>query len=1202
MIEQPVGPPDLFDQPDLFDRPGSVDERRAVDPPRPVGRPGAAAEPDPADRSAPVDQPDPADRSDPVDQPARRRAIEATGSVLVQAPAGSGKTTLLAQRYLRLLATVDAPERILALTFTRRAAQEMRERVLQALHAAGASDRPAQMNAQTWELGVAARRRMSELGFDLVRHPSRLRIETIDAFNTWLAGQLPVTAGAGARLNLTDDPRPLYEEAARRAMAHDEADQFGHAVERVLAQDDQRWESLVRLISGMLASRDRWLPLLAGHLHATRTLDELQLRNIRRQLDEDLRLLVTRSLTAAQQAFEPERLQALSQLMHAAARRLEDPAPAVSQWRLDDSVLRADAGDLARWRDVAALLTTNEAAYRKRLTKQEGFPPLCADKSVMTDLITELERTPAVLRTLVKIRGLPEPAYDDEQWERVREVALVLVLAAAQLEHVFRDEGMVDFPAVSMAAVRALGTAAAPTDLNLRLDYQLRHVLVDEFQDTSSAQLELVKLLTAGWEHGDGRSVFCVGDPMQSIYGFRQAEVRAFLELAEEGIGDVRFEPLRLRSNFRSAKPLVDWINRCFSAILPRADDRERGAIAFRPSEPAMAPGAQPSGAVTLKGFASRREEADAIAALIGEHAAANPEWRIVVLVRARNHARDVAASLRSRSIQFRAVDIEPLQDRPAVRDVIALIRALLHLGDRTAWLALLRAPWTGLTLNDLLKVARGAPIVWEALADDSVLSGLTGDGRLRCERLRRTLDAAFRIRTHGPISRWVEQTWLALGGPACATGAEDLDQVRTAFARLALLEERGLPDPADLESSFSDLFASTSAPAAVEIMTIHKAKGLEFDMVVVPALDRHVPLHRDQLLLSHQFSRAGRDGLVLAARPGIGAQPDDLFEFLRRQTRDSAALEAERLLYVACTRAKWRLHLSAMVGRPEDGDGPREDVGPTVDGSKRRAPWKPRSGSLLAVLWPVAAAEFSLDAADPDAPGRTAAGRKATEAGGDVAPRGGPLYRLPLDWSPPADEALPTGGQIAASSAPREETPVFDWAGETARRVGSLVHAELQVMDVEHGDEGTIESRGPHFKRWLGLHGVPAERLEGASARVVSALVAVHRDERARWILRRRTRDDFREYALSGRWQGEVVRVVFDRSFIAEDGVRWVIDYKTSQHAGGSLDEFLDREVERYRGQLHRYAQLARKLGPERVRVGLYFPLMRAWREWEPD
>ena len=92
-----------------------------------------------------------------------------------------------------------------------------------------------------------------------------------------------------------------------------------------------------------------------------------------------------------------------------------------------------------------------------------------------------------------------------------------------------------DFAAVSMAALRALGSDGAPTDLTLRLDYRLQHILVDEFQDTSSAQLTLVQQLTAGWEQGDGRSIFCVGDPMQSIYGFREAEVRAFLELAAGG-------------------------------------------------------------------------------------------------------------------------------------------------------------------------------------------------------------------------------------------------------------------------------------------------------------------------------------------------------------------------------------------------------------------------------------------------------------------------------------------------------------------------------------------------------------------------------------------------------------------------------------------------------------------------------------------
>src|ERR1700744_5373579 len=121
------------------------------------------------------------------DSSAREAAISSLGSVLVQAPAGSGKTTLLTQRYLRLLATVDAPERILALTFTRRAAEEMRARVISALEAGGLAHCPARFNRETWELALAARRHLRDLGIDLRRHPSRLRIETIDSFNAWLA-------------------------------------------------------------------------------------------------------------------------------------------------------------------------------------------------------------------------------------------------------------------------------------------------------------------------------------------------------------------------------------------------------------------------------------------------------------------------------------------------------------------------------------------------------------------------------------------------------------------------------------------------------------------------------------------------------------------------------------------------------------------------------------------------------------------------------------------------------------------------------------------------------------------------------------------------------------------------------------------------------------------------------------------------------
>jgi ATP-dependent helicase/nuclease subunit A len=718
-----------------------------------------------------------------------------------------------------------------------------------------------------------------------------------------------------------------------------------------------------------------------------------------------------------------------------------------------------------------------------------------------------------------------------------------------------------------------LGTAEAPSDLSLRLDYRLQHILVDEFQDTSSAQLELVRLLTAGWQQGDGRSVFCVGDPMQSIYGFRQAEVRAFLELAEDGIGEVRFEVQRLRNNFRSSRTLVDWVNACFARVLPRIDDRDRGAIAFRPSEAAI-PESQvsPAAPVALSGYATRAEEAAAIADMVADAAGQNPNWRIAVLVRARTHAREIAAGLRARGIAFRAVEIEPLQDRAVVRDVIMLTCALLHLGDRTAWLAVLRAPWAGVSLADLLQISRAAPLVWDALGDEAVLQRLSEDGQARCRRLHSTLEAAFRVRSDGSLARWVERTWLGLGGASCAASPQDLELASAAFGRLRDLEQRGLPDAADLPESFADLYADHGAASPVEIMTIHKAKGLEFDMVVLPALDRHVPRNRDQLLVTHQFARTGRDGMVMAARPGVGADSDRLFEFLRRQLRAAAGLEAERLLYVACTRAKWRLRLTATVGEPGEAS-------------------RPRTGSLLAVIWPVLGAEFAVAE-------RTTSRNSAAPGTESGAPRGGPLLRVPRNWAPAVEGGPFPAAPMSAPPALREETPVFDWAGETARRVGTLVHAELQAMNPTGSGASSIRAREPQYRRWLALHGVPSERLQEAASRVVEALIAVDQDPRGRWILQK-AREEVREHALSGLFQGEVARVVFDRSFVDDQGVRWVIDYKTSRHVGGGLEEFLDREVERYRSQLQRYAQLAKKLGSEPVRLGLYFPLMRAWREW---
>jgi ATP-dependent helicase/nuclease subunit A len=1129
----------------------------------------------------------------PGDQTARLAAVAGRGSVLVQAPAGSGKTTLLVQRYLRLLATVDAPERILALTFTRRAAEEMRERVLAAIRDASAADvvpgsaRPAGLNPETRALAAAARTHLDALGIDV--EDSRLRIETIDSFNAWLAAQLPITSGAGGSLRLLEDARPLYTEAAGRALSHEGEDAFGAAVELLLAVGDQRWRQLAEMVAEMLPSRDRWLPLLAGHLEAAGAIDETQLVAVRRRFDEDLALLVTRTLKNAHDALGEDTVIRLSALAQAAAPRVGAERPELAAWRADGKV-RPEPVEVGRWRALAELFLTKSSKLRKSFGAREGFPAR-AEREQLRALIEEFEQRPEVLPALLSVRDLPNPAYRDEDWTRVCAVAQVLVLAAAELEQIFRERAVVDFPAVSMAALRALGTEEAPTDLNLRLDYTLEHVLLDEFQDTSTAQLELLARLTAGWQPGDGRTIFCVGDPMQSIYGFRQAEVRAFLELAQAGLGAVRFDVQRLSSNFRSDRTLVDWINVRFARVMPRRDDRERGAIAFWPSESALpaADGFTPE--VSVRGFSSRETEALAVAEAVEMRRKQHPDWRIAILVRARAHAREIAHALRTRGLAFRAVEIEPLKDRPAVRDMVALIAALLHLGDRTAWLAVLRAPWTGLELKDLLILARANRVIFEALRDDAVLERLSKEGEIRCRRMRSVIEAAFRVQSHTSLARWVERTWLALGGAGSSGEAGDLADVRRVLGRLRELEQRGLPDAADLAQSFADLHADGGAPGAVEIMTIHKAKGLEFDFVIVPALDRHPRIGRGQLLLMHSFARTGRDGMAMAARPPIGAGNDPLFGFLRFKGRDAAALEAERLLYVACTRAKRQLHLTATIGLRID---PEDEVEEEADDSAEpeSAPWKPRAGSLLAVLWPSVRDEVIADAR-----------RQSTGTAPPVEPelRGGPLRRVPSGWAT-ASFAAPFDAPRPGAGAREEAAPLFDWAGETARRVGSLVHAELQTMDLERSEPATIRAREAHFRRWLILAGVPEERVAGASARAMAALLAVHADPRGRWILKNGYRDDFREHAISGRWRGEVMRAVFDRSFIDERGVRWVIDYKTSHHAGGGVEEFLEREVERHRPQLERYAVLARKLGPEPVRVGLYFPLMPAWREWAPE
>ncbi len=1150
----------------------------------------------------------------PSDAAERLQALDPARSFIVQAPAGSGKTELLTNRYLNLLAHVDHPEEAVAITFTRKAAAEMRNRVLAALDSAACEARPAPTHrALTWDLAHTVLAHDASAHWDLRANPGRLRIGTIDSFCSALTRQMPLLSRLGAPPATVEDAEPLYREAARNLIGLLETGgSWSPAIERLLLHLDNHLPRVEELLAQMLARRDQWLRHLADR-------DSERLR--RETLEAALGRLVRDTLAALRAATPTQLLSELLAIARDAAQRLTaDASDSAILACLDLRVLPGDTADeLPAWRGLAQLLLTGEGAWRKQANANLGFPAPSGTRDAAEktrresakqrfgSLLESFAEHDAFRSRLAGLALLPPPRYDDNQWQVVEALCELLPLAVAQLRLVFQARGEVDFTEVAWGAIQALGVPDEPTDLALSLDYRIRHLLVDEFQDTSQSQFELLERLTAGWEPDDGRTLFVVGDPMQSIYRFRQAEVGLYLRARHEGIGRVRLAPIDLRVNFRSQSGLVEWVNQAFARVLPATEDIAAGAVCHAPAvalHPALS-----GDAVRVHAFIGQDDVAEAqrVVTLAREALAGSADKTVAVLVRSRSHLYQIAPHLKQAKLPFRAVEIEELGHRPAVQDLLALTRALVHPADRIAWLALLRAPWCGLTLADLEALAgddsrdgggratQGAVAgdagitVWERLQDVARHERLSADGRARVARVQPILSAALADRRRLPLRRAVEGVWLALGGPGCVAERTDLEDAEVFFDLVEELEEGGdLPDLARLEEQAAQLFAlpDVEADARLQLMTIHKAKGLEFHTVIVPGLGR-LPRANDRpllLWLERTTARAHAPDLLLAPIRASGAEKEPIYDHLWRLDQEKGRYEDGRLLYVAATRAIERLHLL--------GHAPVRESGDAVELAT------PDSRSLLSPLWPVVRGEFEAAFARRSPPG---AAPPMEPAAGD----GHVIRRLPASWRLPVPPASPVA--VAADETVHPESPAveFEWASESIRHVGTVVHRVLQHMareGVEHWTSERLRSMQPVFARVLAELGVPEAQRSQAVARVERALQQTLADARGRWLLGAAHADAHSEFALSGVLDGDIVNVILDRSFVDETGTRWIVDYKTSAHEGGGLDEFLDREQERYRSQLERYARLLAPLDSRPIRLGLYFPLLGGWREWAPS
>lgn len=1076
-----------------------------------------------------------------ADQHIRDAVLDITQSFLVQAPAGSGKTSLLVQRFLRLLANAQQhPEEILAITFTRKAATEMRSRILEAIKLGHQVQEPADpYNKQMWRLGREVLQRDQLEKWDLLDNPARLKIQTIDALCSSIAAQMPITAQFGSKPQIEDKPYELYKQAADQFIYDLSEDSPLQAeLNKILLHlDNDRVKTQALLIS-MLEVRDQWLPIVYG---------ALQKNSLREILESALGLVVEQSV---------EILQDLTPMELDFALLMMEPPSTVTEWQI-----------------LADKLLVKEGDWRRTLSANQGFPPQSdgrdkqekaefkARKEAALEMLQALHPHTAFKQKLHSVTKLPPTVYTDAQWEIINALYQLLPVLVAHLTLVFKEHGLVDFSAVTMAALRALDSDDPKSDLSLALDCKIQHILVDEFQDTSHSQFAMLESLTKHWDVASGKTLFLVGDPMQSIYRFRKAEVGLFLRAKQFGVNNIKLRFVQLQVNFRSAEPLVNWFNKVFAAIFPIQDDMDYGAISYMQS---VAAAQQETAINPVQCYiVTDQNEDQHIVKIIKQIKLQQPLHSIAILVRAKSHLAQIIPALRQSEIAFQAVELENLYKNAVVQDLLSLTKAIIHLEDRIAWLSILRAPWCGLSLADLEIIAQQPCTIFTALENAEVQLALGVDAKHRIARFHALMQQALQLKVVKPLDLLVQHLWQNLGGRQLLNTETNLQAAEAYFSFLAAnVAKREIYNPGYLEQQLQLLSMPSVATNEdlVQIMTMHKAKGLEFDAVILPGLGKKLRADDQKLFLIDQRS-SQFDAVIMAPIKASDAAADPIYAYVEWCNKQRQNYEDLRLLYVAATRAKQQLYCLGAVGK----DGPMES-------------------SLLAKLWGALDREFVNNEVIP---------LSNSEVKSDLQARCGDqeqcnLARLPFTWF---NQDFPAIAMLKTS-----EKPSIKQQSDWLRLVGIVVHRILWQISkdgIELWDHNKVTAQTHLWRQQLRQLGIDQQYLADALGLIQQAIYNTTQDSFGAKILSKHI-EEYSEWGLTIHEQDDCNKIIIDRAFVDHSGKFWIVDYKVVHDASE-----ISAAMQKYQPQLQKYVKAVRLLRSDTdIKAGLYFPLQSKWYE----
>lgn len=1048
----------------------------------------------------------------PPDQKVREEAI-GKGSFIVQAPAGSGKTSLLIKRFLNRLLEVKSPKEVLALTFTNKAASEMEQRLKQSLKG---DIKNQEINDLVKKISQHALKNKWE-----DHYIDSLMVMTIDKLALRLIKQTPILSGSGVSFVTDEDPEEIYREAIKETIiAHADNTQLF----RYFNYDYHR---LTEQLLILIRKRDQWLPIISSLINKNNkeiheTYENYYTNEVSFWVDQKLKPL-----------FSKQEIKDLEIIVNYSA----------DNKNIEQKNYIRCANNPEFWfffRDL--IISKDGKTILKRFSQASGFPLTEEGKEIKSKLLNILSKKTNRIKILKDFYNVIYKENIKDIYPIIKTFSELLIDMTVRLNDKFNTQRVVDFTQVMGNAVEAL----RDTHLPLILDQNISHILIDEFQDTNEAQLNFLTLLTENFSGNEYKSFFAVGDPMQSIYRFRKAEVEIFSRVQKYGIGDLKLKSLFLEVNFRSNKSIISWLNNSYSKVFPSLNIADEGSIPFSRSEPNNSNTDNGIDLHTLISSADTKSElyeAEALYVLnlINDIKNNNHDADIAVLTRSRGHLGELLTLINKKqpSLPIDAIEISKIESNQTFQDILSLTKAMYDLSDRVNWISILKCPWCGLTVNDLVLLfeKENKSTVWEIINNKNLTDKLTIDSKKRLSFFVNIIEKNIQYRGRLSHRYFIESIWRQLNGEKSMIDTNDIKNIDLFLELLEQSSNILSIDFSKLERLIKNQYASdiSTEKNPVKFLTIQKSKGLEFDYVIIPNLNKS--------------SRSQIPDLILYDRSTLSIKNPDKNKNLHtyHSYKEQKRLDNEkiRLLYVAITRAKSKCYLVGSIKKDND-------------------KITPKSGTFMEILWPFMNDKFF----EIDTP-------KTTNSYEKFVPQ---LRRLTSEFFIK---------NISTDQKKNDELYEFSYEdndSDIQRFTGKIVHKYLEIIIKKQLDIDIILDNKLSYIESLFLQPNYSKiDIYIALNLVKQSFQMLKESHDGQWIFQRHLNDNSEARYLVDDEQS-FHHLIPDRSFI-ENNIQWIVDYKIPFRPIYDLE----REAKKYFTQLNSYEKIFSKTGMI-VKKAIYF------------